>query len=76
MENNRFMKPKKGFTEEQKIVMKDIREGYGVEDIAVRHGMPVERARYEVRWLRMFGYLDLMFPDWKASMFGRWHGEQ
>jgi transposase len=48
-----------------------LREGYGVEDIAVKMGISVERVRFEVRRIRDNGYLPTFYAharkEWAKS---------
>ena len=43
---------------------KMLREGYGVEDIAVTLDVPVELVRMAVRAMRSQGFIRRMFPRW------------
>ncbi|WP_148043723.1 Rrf2 family transcriptional regulator [Paracoccus methylarcula] len=45
------------------IVLIDLRRGFGVEDIADRHSIPVKRVRKIVAELRMWGLL--AETDWQ-----------
>ena len=44
------------------IVREHIAAGWGVEDVAVRCGIPVAGVRWEVQVLRASGQLARMFP--------------
>lgn len=44
-----------------RIVQDCLREGLGVEDILVRHGIPIKRSRQIIRHLRVTGALSSLY---------------
>lgn len=48
-----------------------LREGYGVEDIAIKLRCDVKSVRMQVRSWRENGDMEFMFPNWRENLFAR-----
>ncbi len=53
--------------EQKQLVMRRLQSGYGVEDIAVRDGIPVGDVRAQVASWRWSGLMKMIFPEVTAD---------